>query len=198
MAQVQSIALPLELRSLLTNLTAVDVPSEQQWIVSMLQEHGQPVVTLLWRMLGSEQDVLDAYQTAVCQLAARGPLAVKANVGGYFYRTAMNAGIGILRSRRQQRRKWPTLVDVHTRRHAEDECYGGEQALSQREMIDQMRRAISKLPPHLRNVILLRELAELPYSEVAAVLGIGLGTARLYRRQAVVRLAALIGQESMV
>jgi RNA polymerase sigma-70 factor, ECF subfamily len=192
----QAIALPLELRTLLANLTAAEVADDQKWILALLRQHGQAVVMLLWRMLNREQDVLDAYQTAVCQLTARGPDAAKTNPAGYFYRIAMNAGLSIVRSRKMQRQQWPTVVDTHMRRQTAQAPPAGEQVLDQREMLEQMRRAILQLPPHLRNVVLLRDLGEMPYLRVASVLGISLGTARLYRHQAVVRLAEAIGQEA--
>ena len=71
MAQVASAALPLELRTVVAGLVSADVSDDQQWIVGLMRKHGLAVVTLLWRMLGSEPDVLDAYQTAVCRLTAR-------------------------------------------------------------------------------------------------------------------------------
>jgi DNA-directed RNA polymerase specialized sigma24 family protein len=60
-------------------------------------------------------------------------------------------------------------------------------------MLERMRQAICELPRHLRNVVILRDLAQLPYAQVARMLGIRSGTARLYRRLAVVQLADLMG-----
>ena len=86
MPEAKAIALPLELRALLAKLAVAEVADDQQWILSLLRQHGLAVITMLWRMLGSDQDVLDAYQTAVCQLTSRGPHAIQSNRGGYFYR----------------------------------------------------------------------------------------------------------------
>jgi RNA polymerase sigma factor (sigma-70 family) len=195
MACAGTMSLPLELRILLSELTAAQVADDQQWILALLKKNGHPVITLLWRMLGSEQDVLDAYQTAVCQLAGRGRAAVKANPGGYFYRIALNAGIGILRNRKQQQKSWPAVADAHARRQADQAEAQARCGCDQREILDRMRQMVHLLPPHLRDVILLRDLAELPYSQVALILGIKSGTARIYRHQAVVRLADMLGQE---
>lgn len=192
MARAHSIALPLELRSVLANLSSAEVADDQEWILTLMRKQGPTIVSLLWRMLGSEQDTLDAYQSTVCKLIAQGRDAIGANPGGYFYRAAMNAGIEMLRVRKRRREQWPAIVDSHTRRETrpdESACF------DQRETVERMREAIAKLPPHLRDTIVLREMAELPYQQVAAILGITVGTARLYRRQAVVRLADLLGQE---
>jgi RNA polymerase sigma factor (sigma-70 family) len=158
-----------------------------------MRKHGLAVITLLWRMLGSEPDVLDAYQTAICRLTARGKDGLGSNPSGYFYRTVANAGIEVLRVRQRQRACWPSIVDVQRRRSEERAEAGG---FDQREILEKMRQAICQLPTHLRNVIVLRELAELPYSHVARILGIRSGTARLYRREAIVRLSHLMGREA--
>jgi len=193
MARAQSAPLPLELRFLLAGLSAAEVTDDQQWILALMRKEGLTVINLLWRMLGSEDDVLDAYQTAVCRLTARGEKGIGSNRAGYFYRTAMNSAIEILRTRRRQKKHWPTVCDAQKHRYIERT---ETESFDQREARARMRRAICQLPPHLRNVIVLRDLAELPYARVARIAGIQVGTARLYRRQAVVRLADLIGREA--
>lgn len=192
MAQAISQALPVELRSLLTGLSSADVSDDQQWIVAVMRKEGPTVVHLLWRMLGSQEDVMDAYQTAVCRLTAHGSKGIGSNRAGYFYRTAMNAGIELLRSRKRRRTHWPVVCETQTNRYvSQTESGSGEH----RESLQRMRRAICELPPHLRSVVILRDLAELPYAQVARYLGIRQGTARLYRRHAIVRLADTIGRE---
>jgi RNA polymerase sigma factor (sigma-70 family) len=193
MARAASATLPLELRTVLAGLASAEVNDDQQWIVGLMRRHGLAVITLLWRMLGSEQDVLDAYQTAICRLTAKGSDGMGSNPPGYFYRTVANAGIEILRTRQRHRACWPTVVDLQRRRTEDRPQPVG---LDQREIIDKMRQAICQLPSHLRNVIVLRELAELPYAQVARILGIRNGTARLYRREAILRLANMIGREA--
>jgi RNA polymerase sigma-70 factor (ECF subfamily) len=197
MSGVQCIALPLELRSLLATLSVAEVADDQRWIVQLLRQHGPAVVTLLWRMLGREQDVLDAYQTAVCSITARGRDAVQSNPGGYFYRIAMNAGITTLRGRRMERQRLANLAEAQARRGETPASRDGEPALDQSRIMEQMRQAIFRLPAHLRDVVVLRELAELPYAQVAEVLGITVGSARLYRRQAIVRLATMLEEEAI-
>ena len=59
-------------------------------------------------------------------------------------------------------------------------------------MVISPREAIVQLPRHLRELVLLRDLAQMPYHRVASILGITVGTARVYRRQAVLRLAELL------
>ncbi|MBP7936595.1 MAG: sigma-70 family RNA polymerase sigma factor [Phycisphaerae bacterium] len=188
----QAAALPLELRSLLASLTSAEVAESQQWILRLLRGQGTAVLTALWRMLGSEADVLDAYQTAVCRLTARGQQGVGANPAGYFYRIAVNAAIETLRTRQRQKAHWSELVESRANLPPPP---GVTVVCDEREALERMRLAISELPRHLREVVILRDLGQMRYAEVAGVLGITAGTARLYRRQAVIRLAELIGEE---
>jgi RNA polymerase sigma-70 factor (ECF subfamily) len=197
MPDAKASALPFELRTLLAGLKSAEVADDQEWIVALLRQEGDRVVTLLWRMLGCEPDVLDAYQTAVCQITARGREARPERLNGYFYRTAVNAGISILRKRRQRQQQWPAIVEAQSRRPAAQGVPDPRQVFDQRQILERMRRAIYQLPPHLRDVIILRDLGELPYNRVCEILKIRGGTARLYRRQAVVRLADLIGRETV-
>jgi len=53
-----------------------------------------------------------------------------------------------------------------------------EAALIARVEIDALRRAIAALPPHYRDVLVLVELAERSYAEVAAICGLELNTVR--------------------
>lgn len=192
MAAVQPISLPFELRCAVDSVSTGHAAHDQQWILGLIQNQGRLVVSLLWRMLGSEQDALDAYQSTICRLITQGQEAIGTNRAGYFYRAAMNAGIEMLRMRQRRQRHWPTVLDVCSHKHGEPAGGSGADP----DDVERLRACIAKLPPHLRDVIVLRELAGLPYRQVSAILGIGLATARLYRRQAVLRLADRMRRET--
>jgi RNA polymerase sigma factor (sigma-70 family) len=197
MSAARAAALPSELRTLLANLTTAEVADDQQWILALLRSHGTATVGMLWRMLGSEPDVLDAYQTVVCRLTAGGRDHLGRNPGGYFYRAAVNAGIEVLRRRKFDLAQRPALAEVRSRReHVQQRESDAASVHDRRRTLERMRRAILELPPYLRDVIVLHDLAELPYAKVAGILGITMGSARVYRREAVVRLADVIGQEN--
>jgi RNA polymerase sigma-70 factor (ECF subfamily) len=177
------------LQTVVDDARVARVGHDQQWILALIAKQGHLVVSLLWRMLGSEQDALDAYQSTICRLISQGQEAIGTNQAGYFYRAAMNAGIEMLRMRRRRRNHWPAVLDSWSRR--QPEC-DSPCELDTVEDLGQLRDAIAKLPPHLRDVIVLRELAGLPYRQIADILHIGVATSRLYRRQAVLRLADLL------
>lgn len=165
------------------------VDASQQWILVAMQKHGAELVTMLWRILGNEQDVCDAYQTTFVQLAHRGDRRKPRHIKAYLFRTASNAAITMLRRRVVENR---TLSDLEAQtRHPESL----EPDFDTRYLAEKLRALIAELPDHLRGVIALRDLGELSYAEVARILQISTGTARVYRCKAVQLLAAWMNKE---
>ncbi|MDH4202255.1 MAG: hypothetical protein OEV87_05125 [Phycisphaerae bacterium] len=48
---------------------AHSVPKSQRWVLVAMQEFGPALVSMLWRILGREEDVCDAYQDTFLRLA---------------------------------------------------------------------------------------------------------------------------------
>lgn len=165
------------------------VDSSQRWVLTAMQRYGPELVTLLWRILGNEQDVCDAYQTTFLRLAhlddGRKPRQLKA----YLFRTANNTAISMLRRRAVENR---ALSGVEDRSRC-DKQMGPD--FDAQHLADKLRRRIAELPEHLRSVVTLRDLGELPYGEVARTMGISIGTARVYRCKAIQLLAAWMNKK---
>ena len=166
------------------------------WIVRLIQSEGRGILRLLWRLLGSEPDVMDAYQDCFCKLAARGGRRDLTSTRAYAYRTATNIAIEMIRVRRRRQAHWPAIVRERTgeRTQTPDPPSGRPETPERTERCERLREAIAQLPPHLRNVIVLRDSSRLSYKEVGRTLGIEPATARVYRRHAVVKLADLLGE----
>ena len=192
-ARTAAYSLPANLRVVLQELASADAVAGERWMLALLQRHGPGVVNVLWRMLGREDDVLDVYQTVVCSLASRGPRRVGRNRAAYFYRSAINAAISLIRRRQRDRERLERLA--RRRQHTSS---GGDPAvnLEHLHLVEQLRAAILELPGCLRDVIVLRDLAGLPYSQVSKIMGITCGSARVYRRQAVIRLSDMLAEEA--
>jgi RNA polymerase sigma factor (sigma-70 family) len=62
-------------------------------------------------------------------------------------------------------------------------------------LADSLRYYIAQLPEQLRNVVTLRDLAELPYDQVGRMLSISSATARVYRCKAIQLLAVWMNRE---
>ncbi len=161
----------------------------QRWILSTMQNYGQELVTMLWRILGNEQDVCDAYQDTFLQLAhfegGQKPEYVKA----YVFRVANNVAVSMLRRRIAERNRLPMSVT------AGKAISSPVKELDSKYLQETLRDCIAQLPEHLRNVITLRDLAELSYAQIGRILGISAATARVYRCKAVQLLAVWMSKE---
>jgi RNA polymerase sigma-70 factor (ECF subfamily) len=64
-----------------------------------------------------------------------------------------------------------------------------EDILLRRETVDQVREAIRRLPPLLREIVELRDIEGLPYREIATIVSRPVGTvmSRLYRGRNLLR-----------
>ncbi len=75
--------------------------------------------------------------------------------------------------------------------HLADPGHDPEAALALREGTEQLAAALQSLPPELRECVVLRELEDFSYRDIARITGVPVGTvmSRLFRaRQALVRI----------
>jgi RNA polymerase sigma-70 factor (ECF subfamily) len=77
-----------------------------------------------------------------------------------------------------------------------DEGLGPEALLLQRQTVDRVRRAVEQLPVDFREVVVLRELEGLSYKEIAAIVGIPMGTVMSRLARARERLLAVLDSAS--
>ena len=98
----------------------------------------------------------------------------------WIYRIAMNTCIDY--SRRPWKRFGPrraSLEDLLDQ--ADPAILGSDEITAERRLLDaeearRIRKAITELKPPLRAVLILKDLEEMSYDEISAVLGIGIGT----------------------
>jgi len=171
----------------LTVSEAID--ESQRWVLSTMQRHGQELVTMLWRILGNEQDVCDAYQNTFLQLAHYEGGEKPEHVKAYIFRTANNVAISMLRRSVAERNRLSAAV-ISTKNTSSP-----ANELDSKYLQENLRRYIAQLPEHLRNVITLRDLAELSYTQIGRILGISAATARVYRCKAIQLLAVWMRKE---
>src|SRR4030043_1637668 len=90
---------------LFTSAVAETVDQSQRWILSAMHRYGQELVTMLWRILGNEQDVCDAYQSTFLQLAHCQNGQKPEHIKAYIFRTAGNVAVSMLRHRIAERER---------------------------------------------------------------------------------------------
>lgn len=126
----------------LADCKAVD--ERQQWVLTAMRKHGPELVTMLWRILGHEQDVCDAYQTTFLHLAHRDGGEKPRHLKAYLFRTASNAAITMLRQHVIDDRK---LGDMERAARGSPAAEGD---LDSRHLAETLRRCVAQLPEHLR------------------------------------------------
>ncbi len=162
----------------------------QQWVLSAMHRYGRELVTMLWRILGNEQDVCDAYQDTFLKLAHCEQGCKPQNVKSYVFRSASNTAISILRRRHIEKKNLLSGTPVTK------PVDPAANELDAKWLIKALRAAISQLPEHLRDVVTLHDLGDLSYEQAGTILGITAATARVYRCKAVQLLAAWMRKET--
>ena len=165
------------------------VDQSQRWILSAMSRHGQDLVTMLWRILGNDQDVCDAYQSTFLQLAHYQSGQKPEHVKAYIFRTASNIAISVLRHKIAERKRLSRVAG------AQRGVDSPEKQLDSKFLVETLRCCMAQLPEHLRDVVMLRDLAELSYAQIGQMLDITPATARVYRCKAIQLLAVWMGKE---
>jgi len=170
------------------------VPAEHRWVERLAAQHGVRIRGMLRRMLGNEDEVLDVYQDCLFHLVRRSEDISARDLRAYAYRTAANLAVESIRSRQRRRLHHGRFEPARGAAFVSDGADGRERnAVPGGACLDELRRALPLLPRRLRDVVVLRDLLQMPYARVADMLGIQPGIVWVYRREAIVRLGVLLG-----
>jgi len=151
-----------------------------------LVEHLQPqLFRTLYRFVGNEEEARDILQEALLQ-AYRALHTFRGESGFYtwLYRIAIRICHREMSSKRFQARRAsepfpsesPEALVERARREFISRQKSPRDESEQREKIERVRRAIKSLPPKYYEIVVLRDLEELSYEEIAHALGISIGT----------------------
>jgi RNA polymerase sigma-70 factor, ECF subfamily len=137
---------------------------------TLLERHADRVHAVCRRLIGDPDDALDATQEAMIGIA-RGVSRFdgRSAFTTWLYRVATNAALDELR--RRGRRPRPA-AEVPDRRSPAGPL---EDAVAERLDIDE---ALARLPEEFRVAVVLRDLCDLDYSAIAAMLDVPIGTVR--------------------
>ena len=139
---------------------------------ALLRRHHDRIYALCRRMTGNDSDALDATQEAllaICRGLAR--FDGRSAFTTWMYRVTTNACLDELR--RKSRR--PTPVDDLAAFDRPGSSPALSESVADRHDID---AALSTLPDEFRAAVVLRDLCDLDYAEIASVLDIPPGTVR--------------------
>lgn len=159
-------------------------PDKDVALMQTLDAAGRRGFVYAWQMLRNREDALDAVQSALVAVwEHRGRLQPARDPRGWFYRVLRNKCVDVLRTRRAQH---PAVLE----RDPPDPLGASPaRAAGRREEVERLRCAWAELPDEMREILLLRDFHDLPYAEIATVLGIPTGTvmSRLHRARSALR-----------
>lgn len=144
----------------------------------LVRLHEKKVYNLTLRLCGNPEDAADAAQEAFLS-AWRGLPAFRreAEFSTWLYRLASNASIDLLR-RSKRRRGEASLDEEESPIDAVDAAPSPQERLEGAELRDAVAAGMAQLSESHRHALVLRELQELSYEEIAAVLEVDLGTVK--------------------
>jgi RNA polymerase sigma-70 factor (ECF subfamily) len=166
---------------------------------ALVVEHAPMVFRTLLRLLGTREGVDDLAQDCFLRLYRALPaFRGEALISTYLYRIVVNVAQDEIRRRHREDRPLTSIAD-------ESEGWAGrlrhpsrnaEELLLEREFADGVERALRELSAIQRTVLVLYHQEERSYEQIAAVLGMPIGTVRTHLHRGRARLRELIGKES--
>ncbi len=175
-------------RSLVTAAQAGDARA----LDALLRRHYDLVHAVCRRIAGSSRDADDATQEAMISIVRGLPrFDGRSAVSTWIYRVATNAALDELRRRKRR----PML---HAVRDEEQEPPDAADPLGQRRVegiADRMalEQALDELGEEFRVAVVLRDVADLDYAEIAEALGVPVGTVKSRIARGRSQLVAILG-----
>jgi len=168
------------------NAPAVEPWTPPSWD-EVVRQHSARVYRLAYRLTGNQHDAEDLTQEVFVRVFRSLSTYTPGTFEGWLHRITTNLFLDTVR--RKQRIRFDALPD-------DTERLPGRERSPQQVVDDQLfdgdiQAALDALPPDFRAAVVLCDLEGLPYDEIAATLGIKVGTvrSRIHRGRAQLRAA---------
>ncbi|MGI8846833.1 MAG: RNA polymerase sigma factor [Candidatus Dormibacteria bacterium] len=163
----------------------------------LVHRYQDGLYTMALRLLGQPADAADVVQEAFTRAYLHRGSLQGASVRGWLYRVTTNCARDV--QRQALRRPTSALEDESGRIiDLPDPDLGPEATALQRERSTALRAAIRELPLEFRRALVLRDVSELAYEEIAVALGIPLGTVKSRISRARTMLATSLRGSSLL
>ena len=172
-------------------LVAAAQAGDRRALDTLLRRHYDRVHAVCRRIAGTSRDADDAAQEAMISIVRGLPrFDGRAQFSTWAYRVATNAALDELR-RRKRRPALHVVSDEGTAPEPVDPLADRQvTAIGDRMAID---AALDELPEEFRAAVVLRDVADLDYAEIADVLGVPVGTVKSRIARGRSQLAAALG-----
>jgi RNA polymerase sigma-70 factor (ECF subfamily) len=141
----------------------------------VVRTHSARVYRLAYRLTGNPHDAEDLTQDVFVRVFRSLSSYTPGTFEGWLHRITTNLFLDQVR--RKQRIRFDGLADDAAERLPGREP-GPAQVYDERHFDDDVQRALDALPPDFRAAVVLCDIEGLSYEEIAATLGIKLGTVR--------------------
>jgi RNA polymerase sigma-70 factor (ECF subfamily) len=154
----------------------------------VVRTHADRVYRLAYRLSGNLADAEDLTKKTFIRVFRSLAGYQPGTFEGWLHRITTNLFLDMVR--RRQRIRFDALPDDAGDRLASREA-GPEDAYEMNNLDPEIQRALDALPPDFRAAVVLCDLEELSYEEIAATLGIKVGTvrSRIHRGRVLLREA---------
>lgn len=178
-------------------VTAYDrehAPSAAEWTPpswdEVVREHSGRVYRLAYRLTGNQHDAEDLTQEVFVRVFRSLSNYTPGTFEGWLHRITTNLFLDM--ARRRQRIRFEGLADEAAQRLAGREP-SPAQAYDDRNFDADIQGALDSLAPEYRAAVVLCDIEGLSYEEIAATLGVKLGTvrSRIHRGRAQLRSALM-------
>lgn len=148
---------------------------------AVVRTHYDRVYRLALRMLGNAADAEDVAQEAFMKVHRSAPrFRGDSSLSTWIYRITHNVCLDELRRRKRRPliQGLPSSADDAPSGEPEDDGPTPEEAACAADERDRLRQVLESLPIEFRSVLILREVEDLSYDEIASVLKCPIGTVR--------------------
>lgn len=178
---------------------------DQSALTDLLTAYQKPVFNVCLRMLSHREDALEVAQETMLKIVEHiGDFNGRSDIGTWITRIAMNLSVSRLRRRKLRHTQsldagsngsasqgnWQDDQSTALRQEIADQReQGPDWNVQQREMIAYLQTAMTLIDDEFRAVLVLRDIDEMDYQQIAEVLSVPVGTvkSRLFRARLALR-----------
>jgi RNA polymerase sigma-70 factor, ECF subfamily len=149
---------------------------DRRALEQLLQRHYDRIHAVCRRITGHDADAADAAQEAMIAIVRSiARFDGRASFGTWAYRIATNASLDELRRRRRRPTPAPHAENTSGHEPVDPTTAGRLEAVGER---DALGSALAGLPEDFRVPVVLRDVGDLDYAEIAEVLNVPIGTVK--------------------